>query len=263
MSKMSWIIVAVAVALITGMYACGSGLPRVPDSPERILADADSYFDRNKFFQAQELYRAFLERHPGDDRSDYAQFKLAESLYGDRDWALAAVEYRILVTNYGYSEYADDGYLKEALCFANQASDAPHDQSKRLEALDKLHRFVKVFTNSPLLSEAQKEIEKNNAVLAEKALRNALFYMRYKRPKSGEIYLDKIIDNYPDNEHWCRALYYKGKIEMDRGHEDEALALFGRVMTCSYDVDEKALASDMIKRLKSLQPSSPSASNGP
>lgn len=244
-------------------YGCGTGLPSVPGSPEQILAKADAYFDDGKFYQSKSLYKAFLERYPGDDSGDYAQFRVAESLYNDHDWALAAVEYRILVTNYGYSEYADDGYFKEALCFAAQASDAPHDQTKRYEALDKLERFVKVFNTSPLVPEAYKEIEKNKRVLAEKAFNNAMFYIRYERPRSGEIYLDKIIEDYPDNVYWARSHYYKGKVLMDRGHEAEALDFFAVVVAWPDDLPEKEEATEMIRRLKALQPEGTSASSSP
>jgi outer membrane protein assembly factor BamD len=250
-----------AVALFVS--ACGSGLPSIPNSPEYTLEKADSYFDRGKYFQAHHLYKAFLERYPGHDRSDWAQFRLAESLYNDDDWAMAAVEYRILVTNYGYSDYADDGYFKEAMCFAAQASDPPQDQSKRYEALDKLERFVQVFRSSPLVPEAEKEIKRNKDILAQKALANALFYLRYKRPKSAEVYLDKIIGSYPDNDSWAIALFHKGKLLMNRGHEDEALEYFARVMAYPNDLDVKDEAAELIRRLKALQPGDAAASNSP
>jgi outer membrane assembly lipoprotein YfiO len=225
----------------------------VPNSPERVIVEADSYFERGKYFQATELYRAFLQRHPGHDQSDYAQFRLAESLYGDEDWALAAVEYRILVTNYGYSDLVDDGYFKEAMCYANQAPDASHDQTKRLEALDKFERFVKVFNNSPLLGDAQEQIAANRAVLAEKNLNTALFYIRYKLPKSGEIYLLKIIDNYPNNDSWARAHYHQSKLHIERGEIEDALRLLAKVVEYPKDLPEKEDALVIITQLRNEQ----------
>jgi outer membrane assembly lipoprotein YfiO len=239
-----------ALFLLSG---CGTGLPSVASSPERIIEDADSYFERGKYFQSTFLYRAFLQRHPGHDRSDYAQFRLAESLYGDEDWALAAVEYRILVTNYGYSDLVDDGYFKEAMCFARQAPGPSHDQTKRLEALDKFERFVKVFTSSPLVADAQEQIASNQAVLAEKNLNTALFYIRYKLPDSGEIYLDKIRANYKDNDFWARATYHKSKLLLARGEEERALALLSEFIAYPKDLPEKEDALIIVTQLRNKQ----------
>jgi len=38
---------------------------------------------------------------------------LGESYFNMEEYALAAVEYRVLVTNYGYSEYVDEGYFRK------------------------------------------------------------------------------------------------------------------------------------------------------
>ena len=80
-------------------------IPSIPDNPDQLLAKGDAYFQRKKYFQSQELYKAFLLRHPGNARSDHVQFMLAESYYEDDEYAFAGVEYRILVSNYGYSDY--------------------------------------------------------------------------------------------------------------------------------------------------------------
>ncbi len=232
------------------LVGCAGGMPSIPNTPADILKKADSYFARNKYFQSQELYKAFLQRYPGDDRSDYAQFRLAESLYSGEEYGLAAVEYHILVNDYGYSEYVDDGYFKESLCFYYQALKPPLDQSKRLEAMTKLERFITVFPQSPLVPEARDHLEKIHATLAEKSFATAMFYLKQKRRASAIIYLDKIIDSYPNNLYWARALYYKGTIVLARGETDEAIRLFSQVMAYPEDVDVKQQAKRELQRLR-------------
>jgi outer membrane protein assembly factor BamD len=206
-------------------------MPSIPDSPEGIIAKGDQYFKRKKCYQSQELYKAFLARHGGHDRSDYAQFMLAESYFCQEEYALAAVEYRVLVTNYGYSEYADEGFFKEALCSYHQSPKSQLDQSKAYEALSQFQQFVQVFKQSPLVPEAEKYIALIHEKLARKELENAVFYYEIKRYLSALVYLDKIIENYPNNAHWARAKYLKAKILVTRGErEDEAVELLRQVM---------------------------------
>jgi len=233
-----------AAALGAVMMGCVGGMPKVPDDPEKLLEKGDNYYQRERYFGAQELFKAFITRYPGHDRSDYAQFMLGESYYADRDYAMAAVEYQILVTNYGYSEYVDDGYFKQALCAFNQSPKPQLDQTHAYQALDKLEQFIQVFTQSPLIPEAQEYIKQIHLKLAEKEYDNAEFYFRTKRYISSLVYLNKIIDNYPDNEYWVRALYLKAKVFYARGEKkDEALELIQQVLD---QPDNKRL--DEVKR---------------
>jgi outer membrane assembly lipoprotein YfiO len=237
-------------AVILLVVGCAGGIPSIPVSPDAILDKGDAYFARKKYIQAQELYKAFLLRFPGEDRSDYAQFRLAETLFASEEYALAAVEYHILVSNYGYSEYSDDGFFKAALCAYYQALNPALDQTKRLQALDKLEQFVRVFPQSPLIPDAHEHIRKIHETLAEKALANARFYLRNKRPKSAEVYLDKVIVNYPNNDFWASAVYFKGKILLDRGETDEAIRMFSQVMAYPRDIDVKKDAARELQRLR-------------
>ncbi|UCG53144.1 MAG: outer membrane protein assembly factor BamD [Candidatus Latescibacterota bacterium] len=241
------ILCVVFAALLVG---CAGGVPSIPNDPEEILSKGDQYHKRKKYLQSQALYKAFLTRYPGHDRSDYAQFMVAESYYGDEEYALAAVEYQILVTNYGYSEYVDDGYFKQALCNYKQAPKPHLDQTKTYEALSQLQQFVQVFTRSPILPEAQKYIQKIHERLAKKELSNATFYYDSKRYPSALIYLNKIIDDYPDNSHWVGAMYLKAKILTERGeNEDEAIELLRRVMEYPEDLDVKKRADLLLQQL--------------
>jgi outer membrane protein assembly factor BamD len=244
------IVAVVGIAMFAAfIIGCAGGVPKIPNDPEEILSKGDRYFERDKYFGAQELFKAFLTRFPGHDRSDYAQFMLAESYYGNRDYPMASVEYQILVTNYGYSEYVDDGYFKNAMCSIKQAPKPQLDQTMSYDALAKLDQFAQVFTQSPLLPDAQEQIKQIHAKLAEKEFKNAEFYFKTKRYISSLVYLDKIIDNYPDNEYAVRAMYLKAKVLYVRGErEDEAVELLQRVL----DMPDSGELSEVKRRARAL-----------
>lgn len=233
------------------VLGCGSGLPSIPDAPDQILAKGDAYFEKEKYLQAQALYQGFLKKHAGHDRGDYAQFMLGESYFSDGEYALAAVEYRILVTNYGYSDYVDDALLKEALCLFKQSPDSAKDQQKTYEALDKLNQFIKVFPNSPLIDDALEQIQQINRKLAHKELDNAKFYVRTKQYISAIIYLDKIIENYGTNEYWAEALYLKAEVLYQRGEDfDEAIRLLSQLMAYPEEIGIKGRAKRLLRQIR-------------
>jgi outer membrane protein assembly factor BamD len=239
-----------AIVLAVAFVGCVGGPPRVPDDPDAALALGDREFQRKRYVNSREVFRGFLQRYPGHEKSDYAQFMVAESYMGEGEWALAAVEFRILVTNYGYSDYVDDGYLGEACALHEQAPKSRLDQRKNEEALVKLERFVQVFANSPLVPKAEAKMNEIREILAEKAYNAARFYMRQRRYRSAIVYYDKVIDNYPNNEYWARACYEKGTIMKRREEVDEAIQLFSKVLSYPGDTPVKALARDSLKELR-------------
>lgn len=234
---------------ILGALGCGSGLPSVPTDPDDILGKADRYYHRKRYFQSGELYKAFVQRFPGHERSDYAQFMLAESYFGDEEWSLAAVEYRILIGNYGYSDYVDDAVLREAVSLFKQAPKAVLDQSMSKEAQDRLKQFLRAFPDSPLMPEVQELMVEVNTKLAEKEMRTAYFYFKQKKYMSALIYLDAVIDNYPNTEHWIQAVYMKAEIHYIRGELEEARKYYQQVLDYG-DSNVKNKASSGLQRVE-------------
>ncbi len=229
---------------------CAGAIPSIPNTPEAILAKGEEYFNKKKCYQSLELFKAFIARYAGNDRSDYAQFRLAESYFCQEEYALAAVEYRILVTNYGYSEYVDEGFFKEALCNYEQAPKKALDQTKAYEALSQFQQFLQVYRQSPLVPEANKYIALIQEKLALKELDNALFYYEHKKYLSALIYLDKIIGSYPNNASWVQAKYLKAKVFVARGErEDEAVELLHEVMQYPEDLPVKKEAAMLLEEI--------------
>lgn len=239
-----------ALLAFVALAACAGSIPSIPNTPEAIVEKGDAYFARGKYFQSGELYRAFIERHAGHDRSDYAQFRLAESNFEDRQFALAAVEYQILISNYGYSEFVDDSIFRMGVCFWEQAPKSALDQQKTIDALNRFNQFLQTFPSSPLVPEAQRYVRMCNARLAEKDLSTARFYFQHKKYRAASIYCDKIIEKFPDNDAWVEALYIKGCILLTRGKKEDAARHFAQIMQYPEDLRVKGMAEQKLKEAR-------------
>lgn len=247
--KTGW---SAVIALATlAWLGCAGGMPSIPNTPEDVIAKGDQYFERGKYYPSQELFKAFLTRYSGHERSDYAQYMRAESYFNMEEYALAAVEYRVLVTNYGYSEYIDEGYFREAMCNYKQSPKPQLDQTKAYEALSQFEQFVRVFSSSPLVPEAEKHVAEIHEKLARKEMENASFYYRKKWYASSLIYLDKIIADYPGNIHWVEAKYMKARIFYARGERfDEAAALLREVIEYPGELRMQKDAEILLRRIE-------------
>jgi outer membrane protein assembly factor BamD len=243
-------LVFLLLALGVSISACGGGVPRIPDTPEAILVKGDEYFQKEKYFQAQEIYKAFLSRFPGHDRSDYAQFMLAESYFGKQEYPLAAVEYQILMSNYGYSEYVDDALYKVGLCYFYESPKSQRDQQKARDALSRFNQFLQTYPDSPLVPEVNEKIKLIHEKLAKKAFDNGYHYFRREKLKAAIIYFDKVIDNYPNNEYWARSVYFKARALEERGETEEAIRHYAIVLSYPEDLSYKGDARRRLERLR-------------
>lgn len=239
-----------AVAGLGLVLACAGGMPKVPAAPAAILERADDYYRRGKEREAIALYTQFIERFPGHERADYAQFQLAESEFKSRDYALAAVEYQLLITNYGYSEYVDDAVFQLGVCSWSEAPKYPRDQQKSVDALSRFNQFLLTYPNNARASEARSYVRQINARLAEKAYSAAKWYYRQREPKAALVYCEKIIREYPDNEYWAEALLLKGQILIDRGDNQGAIEQYTQIIAYPGDLPQKKEAEQRIKEAR-------------
>lgn len=236
--------VAVGTALVAG---CVGGMPKVPATPDAVLERAQDYQRRGKNIQAAALYQEFLERYAGHERADFAQFMLAETHYADGDYAIAAVEYQVVIGNYGYSEYVDDALFKVGVCYWKEAPRAERDQQKSIDALSRFNQYRQTFPEGEHAPEVEKYVREINERLARKEYDAARWYFRQKNGTAALIYCDKIIENYPDNPYWARALLLKGDILLRRGQNEDAIRQYTRVLE---NPDDSALKRDAEAKIR-------------
>jgi outer membrane protein assembly factor BamD len=238
------------IALVAALASCGGPYTaksvNVPDEKLRI---ADDLFSRRKYTQAGMEYKDFLAVFAGDERSDYAQYMLAESYRGAKEFALASVEYRILIADYGYSEYIDDAFFLEGLCAFEMTQRAERDQNQSYEALARINRFLEIFPNSPRRDEALQVKADIHDILGKKAYDAAKLYFKDKHYNAAEIYYRKVVDNYPETSWAGKSWYYIGYIQQKRGENELAAESYSRAVRSEHDFGEKRSASSQLKKL--------------
>jgi len=244
--------VLVLLALVAvAASSCGG-----PYTPKRLnlatdkIALADRLFDKGSYGHAAAEYKDFLATFAGDERSDYAQFRLAESYRLDKEYALAEVEYQILINEHIYSDYVDDAFYLDALCAFKQSPRYERDQTKSYVALDRLKRFEQMFPSSPRLAEARALMGEIHEKLAHKDFAAAKLYFSRKHYDASLIYLRKIIDLYPETSWAARSRYYRGYIRETTGDAAGAAEDYRAVLASKAAISEK---DEAAKRLGLLE----------
>ena len=241
-----------AVLLISVLLISSCGGPYTAkrvNQPDSKLLFADELFKKERYAEAAIEYKDFLAVFAGDERADFAQFMLAECFRLDDDYTMAAIEYRILINDYGYSEYIDDAFYLEGACSFMQSQRPERDQTKTYEALSRINRFLRLFPNSSRKAEAEKTREEIHDLLGEKEFMNAKIYFSRKHYKAAIIYFDKVVEQYPETVWAALSHYYKGRIAENKGEISSAVLEYGESFSSKFKFDEK---SDAEKRMRSL-----------
>ena len=236
---------ALAAASCGGPYT-----PKKMNLATDKLALADRLFDGGSYGSAAAEYKDFLATFAGDERSDYAQYRLAESYRFDGEYALAEVEYRILINDYGYSDWVDDAFYLEGVCAYMQAPRFERDQTKSHQALDRLNRFMQMFPASSRREEARTMIGEIQAKLAHKDFAAAKLYFSKKHYDASLVYLRKIIELYPETIWAARSRYYRAYIGETGGDAVAAIEDYRSVLQSKSAIPEKVEAE---KRLRILE----------
>ena len=241
-----------AVILALAVFAsCGGPYSaKRLQSPDEKIALADDLFDSRKYVKAAVEYKDFLATFAGDERSDYAQFRLAESYRQDDEYALAAVEYRILVSDYGYSEFVDDAFFLEGVCAFRQAGRAERDQTKTYEALSRIDRFMQIFPDTPRIEEARQAKREIHDRLGKKQFLNAKLYFSMDQKEAALIYFDKVVSSFPETDWATRSHYYRGMIFEGTGDYEEAAREYESALQSTLKFPERAHAEKALRSLR-------------
>lgn len=171
--------------------------PNSEHGPDARLGLADSYFEEGgtgNYVLAVSAYREFLTLFPSHPRSDYAQFRVGES-------------------------------------FFRQRNGPDRDQTATREALDEYERLLQRYPNSPSAEEGRERLQACRQTLARSEFMIGYFYQRtrvYCRAAISRY--EGILSEFPDYQSLDEVLYRLSECLNNQGRHAEALPHLNRLI---------------------------------
>ena len=189
------------------LTACQSDrLIKRGDTIEEAYAKAMSFYEEGDFTEAANAFDTVTRVGRGTQEGQDAQFYLAESYYQNRQYLLAASEYDRYISYYPQDERREEVEFKAALCYFQQSPRYKLDQSNTRRAIERFQLFINRYPDSERVTEAASFIDELRLKLAHKAYEAAQFYVRNEMYRAAVLYLDRVIDQYPESKWAERAL---------------------------------------------------------
>lgn len=211
--------------------ACsGSGPPDSAPPIERFEWAVQN-FRAGNYGDAVEGFRSFMVTNPLHENADSAQYLLAESLLEQGQEVEAANEFSQLANTRPGSSLADDAQLGACRSYWRASPEVARTQENTRAAIDACRRLTEFFPESPLVAEAEDLIRRARDKLAEKKYRIARYYYDEGFYESANIYLESVLDEYPEAPVVPEVLATLYRSYTELGFESEARAVRERLLS--------------------------------
>jgi outer membrane protein assembly factor BamD len=179
---------------------------RPGDTLEVAYEKAIRLYEKGKFTDASRAFETVLSIGRGTEIAQDSQFLLAESYFKNKDYLIAAAEYRRYYTNYPRSERRIDSEFNEAICYYQLSPRYKLDQTDTFRALELMQLFIGRYPNSDRAQEAAGLVDNMRNKLAQKEFSAAELYFRINNFEAAAIYYGLTIDGYPETRWAEQAL---------------------------------------------------------
>lgn len=196
-------------------------------SEEGVIADwerAKDLFARERYFRAQQLLRDITLNYSGSEIIDSAYFYLARAGFEQRDYIVAADDFRRLVQQFPSSKLASGAAYYESRCYYELAPDFRLDQAYTEQAFSGFQRFLEDYPQSEYADSGYVYISKCRDKLAQKSFAALKLYLKLEEYASTVIYADALLTDYYDTPWAEEAAYDKIRALIKLDETERALA---------------------------------------
>lgn len=205
MSSLKLSVFTLFIALL--VVSCGSkNQIRPGDTLEVAYEKAMRMYENEKYTDSARAFETVLSIGRGTEIAQQAQFLLAESYFKNRDYLVAAAEYRRYYTNYPRSERRIDAEFNEAMSYVELSPRYKLDQTDTYQALELMQLFIGRYPNTDRAEEAANIVDDLRNKLAQKEFSAAELYMRINAYEAAAVYYGLTIDQFPETEWAEKAL---------------------------------------------------------
>lgn len=222
-------VAAVLLALLLG--ACSGASPPESAPPMERFQWAVDHYEQGDYASAVEGFRAFQVRNPLHENADSAQYMLGKTFMAQGKHVEAANEFSQLASTRPGSSLADDAQLGACRAYWQASPSLARTQENTRAAIDACRRLTEFFPESPLISEAEEIIRQARDKLAAKQYRIAKYYFDEGFYESANIYLEAVLDEYPEAPVVPEVLATLYRSYTELGFESEARSVRKRLLS--------------------------------
>ena len=179
--------------------------------PEESWKKARQFYERGRWYRAQEVLRDIVLNYPGSAMIDSVQFLIGRCNFEMGDYLAAADEFQRVADKYPFSKLVGDAVYWNARSYYEESPPYALDQDYTNKALAGFQRFLEDYPTSALSDSGYHYLSLCRTKLARKEYAAAALYHDLGEYASAILYADVILDNYYDTPLAEPAQFLKGR----------------------------------------------------
>lgn len=201
---------AIIVFILTTAVSCNKDFEKAMKSSDKdfILQIANEMYEKGKWGNAIELYAKISSAFAGTEYSADIAYKQADANFQDKNYRLAAHQFKAFYLTNPSDERAEDAAYRSAYSFYTDSPVYNLDQKSTHSAIDEMQQFINSYPNSAKVPQANAYIQELQVKLEKKAFEIAKIYYKTLKYKAAGIAFDNMLDDFPDTKLREEAMIY-------------------------------------------------------
>lgn len=242
------IFVILTATLVGPILSCGGD--KITGQGASIANKANGFYARERFQQATESYRIFVEQNPDSPYRRAAIISLADSSYKDQDYFTAILYYERFLELYPIDELTPRAIFYLGMSHYNDSHTPDRDQTPSFKAKETFNLFLERFADHPLAPFAIKYRGEMEELIAQSEMEIVRFYSKTNQNHSAAIRLREYIEAHPQSAAMPEAMFLLGKSYYREQAFKKAAVVFTTVIEKYPDSPFASQAADLANNLK-------------
>ncbi len=190
---------------------------------ELLFKKANEMIRAGDFEDARQMLERVKAEDASQEYAPLAQIRIADTYYQEERYEEAEVEYESFLDRYPYNKYASYAQYKLGMTYFKRIKSVDISYSMAKKALEVFEKLLIQYPRNPYIEATERRIRSCKNVLAEYELYVGKFYFKKGSYKAAAQRFEGLLKNYPDSKPEAEALYYLGLSYKNLGEPDRAI----------------------------------------
>ncbi len=168
---------------------------------------AKTYYNKKQYYKALPLFEELVPVYKGSKEGEEMYYYLPFCYYGTGEYIVAAYHFKNFFATYPTSVHAEECLFMNAKCYMQMSPKYELSQEFTEKAINEFQLFTNSFPTSPLVSQANEDIDQMRSKLQVKAFASAKLYFQMENYKASAVALANLIRSYPDLPNIAEACF--------------------------------------------------------
>jgi outer membrane protein assembly factor BamD len=239
-------------------FGCSTQFGRVLRSKDYNykLKMANTYFDKKRYKNAEELYQELFSVFKGTEKFEELYYKYAYCSYYEGNYPDAENLFKGFLEVFPNSDKAEEVAYMHAYTFYKQSPKVELDQANTIKAIGVMQTFIGTHPNSPRIKDANEVIAKSRAKLELKDYKTAQLYYNLEDYRAAGITFVNLLNTYPETTNGekymlmaVKSYYQFAKMSV----YDKQIERYQKVASEYYDFADRYPDSKLLKEAENYK----------